>query len=72
MVLKNNRNKSLSIYVKRLKIAKIDDRIIRSLTICVLKDIEKEYINLQNQIIRFFFHFEDIEWIFLVSAFAHH
>ena len=55
-----------------LKITKIDDGIIRSLIICVLKDIEKEYINLQNQIIKFFFNFEDIEWIFLVSAFAHH
>ena len=72
MVLKNTLNKSLSIYVKRLKITKIDDGIIKFRTICVLNDIEKEYINLQNQIIQFFFHFEDIERIFLVSAFAHH
>ena len=47
--------------MKRLKITKIDDGIIKFRTICVLNDIEKEYINLQNQINKFFFHFEDIE-----------
>ena len=47
--------------MKRFKITEIDDGIIRFRTICVFKDIEKEYINLQNQINEFFFNFEDIE-----------